>query len=630
MDLRALGIGGRLTLLSGVGVAVIGLSILVQSGFSVSMNRAIADGEREAEIARNLVDMKASMRGIEIGGQRMLLARSAKERDDAEAYLAKRLQSVKKYLGLAETVMVSDVDRQRAASLGPDLQRFHDLWASMADDAGAQPSRADDVTVLRDALAPRVDEAVDAAKQASAEAGRARDRIVGYMYLTNMITSALLIALMTGAALIGRRAIAQPIVRITGCMTALAEGDLARDIPYADKRDEIGQMARAVEVFRRNAIAVRDLNAREAALRVENADLQGNIAEVVAAAVAGDFTARIGRRYDDPDLARFASSVNDLVVSVDTGVAETNRVVAALAVGDLTAAMQGHFRGVFLELQTNVNATMERLRQVMAEVRSAIDMIEAGAGELRVASSDLARRTERQAASIEETAAALEEITAAVGESTRRSSDVAVLVANALSSADQSSDVVRSAVAAMGRIEHASGEISNIINVIDEIAFQTNLLALNAGVEAARAGESGKGFAVVAQEVRELAQRSAGAAKGIKELIIRSRSEVDQGVGLVTLAGGALDAIRTQVVDINGQVGAIAASASEQAAGLTQVNAAIGDMDQSTQKNAAMVEEAAAATSRLADEAVVLNRLLARFNTRADASRAGYGASRAA
>lgn len=634
MNLRALGVGGRLTLLSGIGSAVILASILVQAGLSSSMSRAIADGEREAEIARNIVDMKSSMRGIEIGGQRMLLARSDKERREAKDFLEKRLHSVRKYLGLAEAAMVADADRQRAAALGPDLERFHDVWAELADEVAAggkhAATHADEIDALRASLAPRVDAAVDAAKTASAEAGLIRDRLSRYVLAANMAASGLLLLLMVGSAVIGRRAIAKPIVEITHCMTALAEGDLTREIPFADKRDEIGQMARAVQVFRANALAVRDLNAREASLRLENADLQTRVAAVVASAAAGDFSARIGRRYDDADLARFATGVDDLVASVQTGVAETSRVIAALADGDLTARMQGQFRGVFSDLQTNVNATMARLRDMMGEVRSVIDVIDAGAGEMRIASNDLARRTERQAAAIEETAAALQEITAGVGGSTRHSTDVAGTVAAALASADQSSAVVRNAVAAMVRIENASDEITSIINVIDEIAFQTNLLALNAGVEAARAGESGKGFAVVAQEVRELAQRSAAAAKGIKDLIIRSRNEVDHGVGLVTSAGEALDAIRAQVEAINGQVAAIAASAGEQAAGLVQVNAAISDMDQSTQKNAAMVEETAAATSRLADEAVVLNKLLARFRTQPVASSVGYGASRAA
>ncbi|WP_170976622.1 methyl-accepting chemotaxis protein [Rhizobium sp. FKL33] len=526
--------------------------------------------------------------------------------------------------------MALDADRQRAAALDLDLQRLHDKWADVAAGGNRSHDRLEELVPLRDDLAKRVDDAVETAKSASKEAGLARQKIASYMFFIAMGNSAVLILLMIGLAVIGRRAIARPIVGITGCMTALAEGDLDRDIPFADKRDEIGQMARAVQVFRRNALAVRDLNAREASLRLENADLQARVAAVVASAAGGDFSARIGRRYDDADLARFAESVDDLVGSVERGTAETSRVVAALAEGDLTAVMQGQYCGVFSDLQANVNAAMARLRELMSEVRSAIDLIESGSGELRIASGDLAMRTERQAAAIEQTAAALEEITVGVGQSTRRSADVSKLVASALGGADQSSEVVRSAVTAMARIESASGEISSIINVIDEIAFQTNLLALNAGVEAARAGEAGKGFAVVAQEVRELAQRSAGAAKGIKDLIIRSRNEVDQGVGLVTRAGEALEAIRAQVVDINSQISAIAASAGEQASGLAQVNAAIGDMDQTTQKNAAMVEETAAATSRLAEEAVVLNRLLAWFKTQPDAGRAGHIQSRAA
>ncbi|MGX1260075.1 methyl-accepting chemotaxis protein [Sinorhizobium fredii] len=260
------------------------------------------------------------------------------------------------------------------------------------------------------------------------------------------------------------------------------------------------------------------------------------------------------------------------MTSVDRGVAETGRVISALAEGDLTQTMRGEFQGAFGDLQQNVNQTLANLSSVLGEVRSAIDTINGGAGEMRTASGDLSKR-----------------------------------------STEQSSAVVRQAVTAMGRIEEASGEIGQIINVIDEIAFQTNLLALNAGVEAARAGDAGKGFAVVAQEVRELAQRSANAAKDIKALISRSGEEVSSGVKLVTATGEALALIEGHVVKINEHVHSIATAAREQSTGLSEVSIAVNQMDQVTQQNAAMVEESTAATSRLADEAANLARLIARF-----------------
>ncbi|MBB4483078.1 methyl-accepting chemotaxis protein [Rhizobium etli] len=409
------------------------------------------------------------------------------------------------------------------------------------------------------------------------------------------------------------RKITDPISRLTTTMGVLADGNLDTEVPFAMRADEIGKMSRAVEVFKQNSIKARDLNAQEAALQAKSADLQSSIAEVVSAAVAGDFTHRITKKYGDAALDRFAGSVNELVTSVDRGIAETRRVISALADGDLTENMCGEFQGAFGELKSNVNATMAALRSVLGEVRSAVDTINGGAGEMRIASGDLSKRTEQQAAALEETSSALEEITVAVKSSTERATEASHMVDEARRSTEQSSAVVKDAVAAMGRIEQASDEIGQIINVIDEIAFQTNLLALNAGVEAARAGDAGKGFAVVAQEVRELAQRSATAAKDIKALINRSGDEVKTGVRLVTATGNALGLIRGHVIKVNEHVHTISTAAREQSTGLAEVSTAVNQMDQTTQQNAAMVEESTAATNRLADEASNLARLIARF-----------------
>jgi methyl-accepting chemotaxis protein len=407
--------------------------------------------------------------------------------------------------------------------------------------------------------------------------------------------------------------ITRPVQAITRAMSALADNKLETEIPGLDHKSEIGEMAKAVDVFKQNAIRVRDLTAQEVALQAKNTDLQSNISTVVAAAVAGDFTKRITTRYDNPDLDAFANNVNTLVESVDTGIAETQRVIGALADGDLTEEMTGTYQGVFAELQSNVNGTMDSLRKLMEEVRHSADVINGGADQIRNASNDLSRRTETQAASLEETSSGLEEITVAVRSSTERAHDSSRMVGEAREFAQESAVVVEDANAAMSRIEQASGEISNIINVIDEIAFQTNLLALNAGVEAARAGEAGKGFAVVAQEVRELAQRSAMAAKDIKGLITKSSGEVETGVGLVTSTGNALREIQEKVNGIADQVGAIATAAKEQSTGLQEINTAVNQMDQMTQQNAAMVEEAAASTNTLADETATLRQLISRF-----------------
>ncbi len=394
------------------------------------------------------------------------------------------------------------------------------------------------------------------------------------------------------------------------------------------RRDEIGEMGRAVEVFRKNAISMRDMKAQEAALHARSSDLQSNISIVVAAAVAGDFTGRITKDYDNEDLNRFAASVNELVSSVDLTVNEVRRVVAALADADLTQSMRGEFHGAFAELQTNVNATMVTLRSTMQNVRTAAGTINDNSVELSSAANDLSKRTEQQAAALEETAAALDEITSTVRTASARANEAHEMVRATKDSAGRSGAIVRSAIDAMGRIEDSSNRINQIISVIDEIAFQTNLLALNAGVEAARAGEAGRGFAVVAQEVRELAQRSANAAKEIKTLIHSSASEVENGVSLVRSTGEALLEIETLVNNVSGHVNTIATAAREQATALQEINTSVNHMDQMTQQNAAMVEETTAASGTLAEESRQLRTMLAKFKLEGVATRESW--SRAA
>jgi methyl-accepting chemotaxis protein len=412
---------------------------------------------------------------------------------------------------------------------------------------------------------------------------------------------------------IGTAHLSRPIKKVTEAIKNVADGNFDAEVPFAGRQDEIGEMAAAVSVFKENGLQVRRMNAQETAMRAKSDDLQSSMSVVVAAAASGDFSRRIEKDYGDENLNRFAGNINQLLSGVDGGVGETRRVIASLSEGDLTQTMQGNFQGAFAELQQNVNSTFATLQSTMREVRETAEGFHGNTNELRSASDDLAKRTEQQAAALEETSAALDEITAVVNNSTERAQEASIMVSEAKDDAGKSGIVVRSAVDAMGRIEQASREISQIINVIDEIAFQTNLLALNAGVEAARAGEAGKGFAVVAQEVRELAQRSAKAAKDIKGLITKSGSEVQIGVKLVQETGEALSQIESRVNAINDHIHSIATAAKEQATGLKEVNTAVNQMDQVTQQNAAMVEETSAATHKLSGEADSLVRLIARF-----------------
>jgi methyl-accepting chemotaxis protein len=393
------------------------------------------------------------------------------------------------------------------------------------------------------------------------------------------------VLLAIGAAVLSLVRVTRPIGAITQSMNALAAGDNQADIPYAGHRDEIGEMAAAVAVFRENALererlereteANRSMSERE---RIAREEQKTREAADVAAAVDG--------------LANGLRHLSD---------------------GDMTYRIDQVFAGQLDQLKVNFNESMAKLHMVLRLVGENAYAIDAGAGEIRSAADDLSKRTEQQASSVEQTAAALEEVTTAVKDAALRASEAGALVARTKAGAETSGTIVQDAVSAMEEIETSSREISNIIGVIDAIAFQTNLLALNAGVEAARAGEAGKGFAVVAQEVRELAQRSANAAKEIKALITKSGDQVRQGVELVGETGRRLATIVSEVQGINGNVSAIATTSREQSTGLNEINVAVNQMDQGTQKNAAMVEQTTAATHSLAREAAALIELLSQF-----------------
>jgi methyl-accepting chemotaxis protein len=381
------------------------------------------------------------------------------------------------------------------------------------------------------------------------------------------------------------RMIATPVDALTGVMGRLASGDNSVEIPAVERKDEVGEMARAVLVFKEAAI--------------EKIRLEAETGEARSAA-------EVQRSRSEAEKAHEAEEDHTAISNLAAG-------LSALASGDLTFRITAPFAAKTQKLKDDFNRTAETLQETMVTITSAIDGMRTGTGEISQAADDLSRRTEQQAASLEETAAALDQITATVKKTAEGAHQASDVTGQARIGAEKSGAVVREAVAAMAQIEKSSQQIGQIIGVIDEIAFQTNLLALNAGVEAARAGEAGKGFAVVAQEVRALAQRSAEAAKEIKDLISTSTQQVDQGVDLVGQTGSALEKIVAQVAEITGLVTEIAASAREQSTGLSEVNSAVNQMDQVTQQNAAMVEESTAASHSLAQEADDLARLVSKF-----------------
>jgi len=375
------------------------------------------------------------------------------------------------------------------------------------------------------------------------------------------------------------------VFAVRDSMQRILKGDYETAVDAVTRSDEIGEMARSVEMFRAAAVEKRDLERSAAASRSEN---------------------EAERAASEAARAEEAWQVQTAVTALGQGL---NR----LSEGNLTATIDQPFRADLESLRQDFNHTVEKLQSVLSSVRENSSSIQSNSQQMRGAADDLAKRTEQQAASLEETSAALDQITVTVRTATQRAEEASQMVGETRTNAEESGRIVREAVEAMARIENASSEIGKIINVIDEIAFQTNLLALNAGVEAARAGEAGKGFAVVAQEVRELAQRAAGAAKDIKVLVGRSSTEVGTGVRLVQETGKALGRIGTDVVRINEHMTSIVMAAREQSTGLQEINTAIGQLDQMTQQNAAMVEETNAASHTLAQDAEGLTALIGQF-----------------
>ncbi|WP_343699735.1 methyl-accepting chemotaxis protein [Caulobacter sp.] len=391
---------------------------------------------------------------------------------------------------------------------------------------------------------------------------------------------------MVGVGLwVSTRGVTGPLDALAQRMARLAGGDLNVEVEGQARGDEVGRMAKAVQVFKDTGLKAQAL-ARQAEAAQAEADAQRGRSEAERQEVE----------------AQQAMVVSALAASL-----------GKLAQGDLTTRIDASFDGQYAQIKTDFNSAIESLRDAMTAISASAGGIRGGSDEIASASDDLSRRTEQQAASLEETAAALDEITATVKRSADGARQVSSAASGAKAAAERSGVVMREAVAAMTEIEQSSGRVTQIIGVIDEIAFQTNLLALNAGVEAARAGDAGKGFAVVAQEVRALAQRSADAAKEIKVLIASSSSQVQRGVELVSQTELALDDIVAKVADIDDLISEIAASAAEQATGLNQVNVAVNQMDQVTQQNAAMVEEATAAASTLRVEAAELAQRVALF-----------------
>ena len=435
--------------------------------------------------------------------------------------------------------------------------------------------------------------------------------------------AAILALVALGLVWFGAGFISGPIQKMTAIMRELAQGKYDLDVPYQQGKDEIGNMARAVEVFRENGLKISQMTEAEAARIVADeqqrrammTDLQAAFGEVVDAAIAGDFTKRVHAEFPDAELNSLARSVNSLVETVDSGVSETGIVLGALARTDLTVRMQGNFSGAFAKLKNDANAVAETLSDVVGQLKQTSRSIKTATGEILSGANDLSERTTKQAATIEETSAAMEQLAHTVLQNADRARDANADAQLVSRTAEEGGEVMSRATKAMEQISTSSGKISNIIGLIDDIAFQTNLLALNASVEAARAGDAGKGFAVVAVEVRRLAQSAAQASSDVKALIEASSGEVGAGTKLVAEAAAKLAAMLEAARSNSALMEGMARDSREQAAAIEEVTVAVRQMDEMTQHNAALVEQTNAAIEQTEAQASELDRIVAVFHT---------------
>jgi len=523
-------------------------------------------------------------------------------------------ESIDALIALAKTTEDTKDDAQ-AAAIQADVQKFGKIEETVMSLAAAQKDAA--AMILSTGAAFQAREAADVIGDeireiddaALTEAQEGADQL--FVITKETLLTSSIVGLTAAAALmlwIIIRHVSRPINMMAGTMLKVADGDLAVDIAGLNRADEVGGMARALQVFKVNAVEKKRLESEaaaklaeerareEAQLRAER-DVQQELAALVDAAAAGDLSRRVDLAGKQGLMLKLGEGMNRWAATMSAAFDQVTQVMSGLARGDLTKRIEGDFRGDLLRLKTDTNATADKLADVVGQVVDGTATIKAAMAQLSEGSSDLSTRTEEQVASLEEMAAAIRQMAVTVKQTAENAQQASKLTETARGVAQGGGEVAAAAIGAVGDIQSSSQRITEIVSMMDEIAFQTNLLALNAAVEAARAGDAGRGFAVVAQEVRALAQRSSQASKEIKGLINVSNQNVEKGVALVNKAGAALGDIVTSVRQAAEIVSTIATASAEQSKGVQQIDDTVSQMENVTQKNAALVEESTAALS---------------------------------
>ncbi len=583
------------------------------------MVSAFEDGDPEAAYYAGLAQ------------QELMLGRFYEERfllsnqDEAYQKSKNHLTAAKENLGTLLGVLQNPGRRQNATATVADIEGYLDS----ADKVRTAIKERNDIrTGTLDVVGPKMqaayeqilDEVVERqhtlGPQGSETAARSL-AVVGVLSLFSLLFGAI------AAGAIARWT-SRSVRTTADAMTQLANGDLNITIKDAEQKHELGLMAKALQVFKDNAATTRRMQEEKEAAAVAEAEanaaqrqrdeaLGREIVNLVEKVTSGDLNSRLSAQGRDGILAEVCNQINRLVDGLDAVFKDVGEKMEAVAEGDLGQRVTADYQGAFGELKASVNRTADQLSTIVTEIQKAAGEVRSASSEISSGTEDLSNRTEQAASNLQETAASMEEMAATVKQTAQNSADANQLADSANDAASRGGAVVEQAVNAMAGIEGSAQKITDIISVIDEIAFQTNLLALNASVEAARAGEAGKGFAVVAQEVRQLAQRSAQAASDIKVLIQDSNGQVKNGVDLVNQAGQSLAEIVGSIGKVAEIIQGISSASQEQASGVQEINGSVASMDEMTQQNSALVEQSAASARALGDQSNKLAELMAFF-----------------